>query len=48
MALKVLMLKRKLDEKRSQLEAAQAKAQELETREAELEADIEAAETDEE
>lgn len=48
MALKVLMLKRKLDEKRSQLQAAQAKAQELETREAELEADIEAAETDEE
>lgn len=48
MALKVLMLKRKLDEKRSQLQAAQAKAEELETREAELEADIEAAETDEE
>lgn len=48
MALKVLMLKRKLDEKRSQLQAAEAKAQELETREAELEADIEAAETDEE
>ena len=48
MALKVLMLKRKLDEKKKMLEAAQAKAQELETREAELEADIEAAETDEE
>lgn len=48
MALKVLMLKRKLDEKKKMLEAAQAKAEELNTREAELEADIEAAETDEE
>lgn len=48
MALKVLMLKRKLDEKKKMLEAAQAKAEELNTREAELEADIESAETDEE
>ena len=48
MALKVLMLKRKLDEKKKMMEAAQAKAEELNTREAELEADIEAAETDEE
>lgn len=48
MALKVLMLKRKLDEKQKLLDAANAKAEELNTREAELEADIEAAETDEE
>lgn len=48
MALRVLILKKKIDEKSKELESLRAKASELETREAELEQDIEAAETDEE
>lgn len=48
MALKVLMLKRKLDEKNKLLQAAREKEQELQTREAELEKAIEEAETEEE
>lgn len=48
MALKVLMMRSKLDKAKKELEALRAKAQELDAREAELAADIEAAETDEE
>lgn len=48
MALKALMLNKKLSTAKKSLEEARAKMAELETREAELEKDIEAAETDEE
>lgn len=48
MALKVLMLKRKLDEKRKLLQEATEKEAELQKREAELEQSIEEAETEEE
>lgn len=48
MALKILMLRKKLDEKRKNLEACRAKEAELQTREAELEGDIQEAETEEE
>ncbi len=48
MALKVLMLRKKLDEKKAALEAARAALKDLEKRETELEQDIEEAKTDEE
>lgn len=48
MALKTLMLKKKIDETRKKLESAMQKRSELETREAELEESINEAETDEE
>lgn len=48
MALRVLVLRSKLDKANKALEALRAKAEELNQREAELAADIEAAETDEE
>ena len=48
MALKVLMLKKRLDDKRKALEALKAKDTELEAREKELEGDIAAAQTEEE
>lgn len=48
MALKVLMLRKKIDEKRKALDALNAKAEELEKREAELAESIEEAETEEE
>lgn len=48
MALKKLMLRKKIDEVRKHLEEAEAKKAELETREAELEKAIEEAETEEE
>lgn len=48
MALRVLILKKKIDEKSKELESLRTKASELVTREAELEQDIEAAETEEE
>lgn len=48
MALRALMLKKKIDEARRSLESANAKKAELETREAELESSIEEAETEEE
>lgn len=48
MALKTLMLKRKLEEKKKLLEAAREKQEELQTREAELEQAIGEAETEEE
>lgn len=48
MALKALMLKKKLDEKRKALDELVAKSEEFEKREAELEQAIEEAETDEE
>ena len=48
MALKALMLRKKLDEKRSALKALQDAAQALQTREAELEESINEAATDEE
>ena len=48
MALKALMLKRKLDEKKKLLEAAREKQEQLQTREAELEQAINEAETEEE
>ena len=43
MALRALMLQRKIDAKRSELEAAQARVSELQKREAELEASVEEA-----
>ena len=46
--LKALMLRKKLDDVKKQLEAIRAKSEEFATREAELEADIAAASTDEE
>ena len=46
--LKALMLRKKLDDAKKQLEAIRAKSEEFATREAELEADIAAASTDEE
>ena len=48
MALKALMLKKKITDKRAELEALQAKDSEFEAREAELEKSIEEAGTDEE
>ena len=48
MALRVLMLRSKLDKANKELAALRAKAEELTLRETELAADIEAAETDEE
>lgn len=48
MALKVLMLKRKLDDKKRELEELRAKTETFETREKELEESIAEAETDEE
>lgn len=48
MALRVLMLRKKLDDKRKELEALRNKAEEITLREAELEKAIEEAETDEE
>ena len=48
MALKVLMLRKKIDEKKKALEQVRNKAEKLEKREAELEAAIQEAETDEE
>ena len=48
MALRVLVLRSKLDKANKELEALRARAKELNRREAELAADIEAAETDEE
>lgn len=48
MALKALMLKRKLDDKKKELEELRAKAESFETREKELEESIAEAETDEE
>ena len=48
MALKTLMLKKKIDETRKKLDAAMQKRSELENREAELEASIAEAETEEE
>lgn len=48
MALRVLILKKKIDEKNKELESLRAKASELEIREADLEQDINAAETEEE
>lgn len=48
MALKALMLRKKLNSKAKELEALQAKAAELQQREAELETAIQEAETDEE
>lgn len=48
MALKVLLLRKKLDEKRAELEMLRAAGTDFEKREAELEKDIEAAHTDEE
>ena len=48
MALKALMLRKKIDVKKKELEAVRAKAAELETREAELATAIEETETDEE
>ena len=48
MALKTLMLKRKLDEKKKLLEAVREKQEQLQTREAELEQAINEAETEEE
>ena len=48
MALKALMLRKKLNGKTKELDALQAKAAELEQREAELETAIGEAETDEE
>lgn len=48
MALKALMLKRKLDDKKKELEQLRAKDQEFETREADLETSISEAQTEEE
>ena len=48
MALKALMLKRKLDDKKKELEQLRAKDQEFETREANLETSISEAQTEEE
>lgn len=48
MALKALMLRKKIDAKKKELEALRVKAEGFATREAELEAAIEEAETDEE
>ena len=48
MALKVLMLKKRMSEKQKELEALERAAEGFQTREAELEADIEAAQTEEE
>lgn len=48
MALKTLMLRKKIDEKKKELEALRTRSVELEKREAELEASIEEASTDEE
>ena len=48
MALKALMLKRKLDDKKKELEELRAKTESFETREKELEESIAEAETDEE
>ena len=48
MALKVLMLRKRIDDKKKELEQARAKAEELKTREAELETAIAEAEADEE
>lgn len=48
MALKTLIMNKQLRDKRSALEALRKKAEELKTREKQLEADIEAANTDEE
>lgn len=48
MALKVLMLRKKLDSKRKDLEAIRAKVAEMATREADIEKAIEEAETEEE
>ena len=48
MALKVLMLRKKLDGKRKDLEALRAKVTEMATREADIEKAIEEAETEEE
>ncbi len=48
MALKALMLKRKLDDKKKELEELRTKAESFETREKELEESIAEAETDEE
>ena len=48
MALKVLLLRKKLTDKQTALAELERAAQDFETREAELAADIEAAQTDEE
>ena len=48
MALKVLMLRKRMSEKQKELEALERAAEAFQTREAELEADIEAAQTEEE
>ena len=48
MALKVLLLRKKLTEKQEELKNLERAAEGFQTREAELEADIEAAQTEEE
>ena len=48
MALKALVLKKRLNEKKEQLEELRKAAEQLQTREAELEQSINEAETDEE
>ena len=48
MALRALMLRKKIDEKKKQLEQVKAKASDLEKREEELAQAIDEAETDEE
>lgn len=48
MALKVLMLRKRMSEKQKELEALERAAEAFQTREAELEADIEAAQTEDE
>ena len=48
MALRILMLRKRLSEKQKELEALERAAEAFQTREAELEADIEAAQTEEE